>query len=93
MTTPTHKSLNQLLAFLNLCQHEKNLFILPVHFSDTVNFRVQTPDWPHPFLTMPYQKIFNQILIFVNLYQHAKIEAVSSICSGQMVDLKILQSE
>ena len=42
---------------------------------------------------MPNQNIFNQLLIFVNLYQHAKNEAVSSICSAEIVDLKTLQSE
>ena len=42
---------------------------------------------------MPNQTIFDKILIFVNLYQHAKNEAISSICSGEMVDLKILQSD
>ena len=41
---------------------------------------------------MPNQKFFNQLLIFVNLYQHAKNEAVSSICSIEIVDLKILLS-
>ena len=42
---------------------------------------------------MPNQKVYIQILIFVNLYQHAKNDAVSSICSGEMIDLKILQTE
>ena len=42
---------------------------------------------------MPNQTIFDKLLIFVNLYQHAKNEALSSICSGEMVDLKILQSD
>ena len=42
---------------------------------------------------MPHQKLFNQLLIFVNLNQHAKKEAISSICSEQMPDLKILQPE
>ena len=40
---------------------------------------------------MPNQKIFDQLLIFVNLYKHTKNEAVSLICSEEMVDLKILQ--
>ena len=40
-----------------------------------------------------HQKPFNQLLTFVNLYQHIKNEAVSSICSGEMLDLKIPQSE
>ena len=42
---------------------------------------------------MANQTIFDQLLIFVNLYQHAKNEAVSSIGSGQIIDLKILQSD
>ena len=29
----------------------------------------------------------------MNLYQHAKNETVPSICSGEIVDLKILQSD
>ena len=37
------------------------------------------------------QNVFDQALIYVNLYQHAK-QAVSLICSGDMVDLNILQS-
>ena len=41
---------------------------------------------------MPNQKKFNQLLIFVNLYQHAKNEAVASIYSRELIDLKILQS-
>ena len=41
---------------------------------------------------MPSQKnSFN--LIFVTLYRHAKNETVLLICFGEMVDLKILQSE
>ena len=42
---------------------------------------------------MPNQENFNQLFFFVNLYQQAKNEAVSSICSGEIVDLKILQSD
>ena len=43
---------------------------------------------------MPYQNIFEQLfLIFVNLYKNAKNEAVSSICSGNIIDIKILQSD
>ena len=29
----------------------------------------------------------------MNLYQHVKNEAVSSMCSGEIADLKILQSD
>ena len=42
---------------------------------------------------MPKQKNFYQILIFVNLYQHATNYTVSSICSREMVDLKIPESD
>ena len=42
---------------------------------------------------MPNQKLSEQLSIFVNFHQHAKNEAVSSTCSGEIVDLKILQSE
>ena len=68
------------------------MLIPSVHSSDTINFRVQRPDWPHPFLNLPNQKNFNQLLIFMNLHQHAKNEAVSLLCSGEIVDLKILES-
>ena len=37
--------------------------------------------------------IFDQLLIFVNMYQHAEDETVSSICSGEIVDFKIVQSD
>ena len=42
---------------------------------------------------MPNQKIFNQLLIFMDFYRHAKNEAISSICSAEIVHLKILQSD
>ena len=55
--------------------------------------RVQRLDWPHPFFIMLNQKISDLLLIFVNLYHHEKNEAVSSICSEEVIDLKILQSD
>ena len=42
---------------------------------------------------MPTQKSFEQILVYVKLYQHAKNQAISLICSRDMVDKKILQSD
>ena len=51
-TIPTQKSLDQILAFLNLYEHVKNQFIPSVNSSDTVNFTVPWPNWPHLFLTM-----------------------------------------
>ena len=72
---------------------QKNRLIPSVHFGDTINYRVQRPDWPDPFLTILNQKFFDQLLIFMNLYKHAKNYAVSSICFREMVDLKILESD
>ena len=40
---------------------------------------------------MSSQNIFDQLLIFVILYQDAKNYIVSLICSGEMVDLKVLE--
>ena len=37
-------------------------------------------------LAMPIPKFFDQLLIYVNLYQHAKNQAISLICSGDVVD-------
>ena len=44
---------------------------------------------------MPKQKIFNQLSTFnfVNLHQHAKNEVVFSICFGEIVHSKIMQSD
>ena len=49
-------------------------------------FKSPWPDWPQPFLTMSTQKVFDQLLIYVSLYQHAKNQAISLICSWDMVD-------
>ena len=89
MTTPTQKSLNQLLAFLNLHQHAKNQFIPSIHSWDTANFRVLWPDWPHPFLTMPTQKISDQLLICVNLYQHVKNRFIPYVHSSDSVSFRV----
>ena len=38
-----------------------------------------------PITTLTW-KFFDQLLIYVNLYQHAKNQAISFICSGDMID-------
>ena len=73
LTSPTQKSLKQLLAFLNFHQYAKNQFIPLIHYLDTVSFRVPRPDWLHPFLTTPIPKFFDQHLIYVNLINMQKI--------------------
>ena len=42
---------------------------------------------------MPIQKYFDQLLVYVNLHQQAKNQTISLICSGDVVDKKILQSD
>ena len=56
LTMPTQQIFDQLLTVINLHQHAKNQFILLVHSSDRVNFRVPSHDWPLPFLTTPTPK-------------------------------------
>ena len=46
---------------MNLFQHIKNQFIPSVQSSDTVNFRVLSPDWPQPFWTKLTQQIANHL--------------------------------
>ena len=53
------------------------------------SIRVQRPDWLHPLLTMPNQKILTfNFCDFVSTWNNY---TVSLICSGEMVDLKILE--
>ena len=70
--------MQQILASHELKPHSnfwpgppKNQFLPSVHSSDTVNFRVSSPDWPFPFSTMLNPKMFNYLLICVNLCQLA----------------------
>ena len=51
---------------LNFRVPSKNQLVSSVRSWDTVNFRVQRPEWPHSFLTTPHQKRFNQLLILGN---------------------------
>ena len=81
------------LSFCEFAPACKQKFIPPIYSWDTANFRVIWPDWAHPFLTIPTKKYFDQLLIYVNLYQHTKNQAISLICSGNMLDWKILQSD
>ena len=85
---PTQKSLKLVLALLNLHQHAKNqlflMFILEIQ-------QILEPV-TRLFLTMPTKTFFDQLLIYVNFYHHAKNQVISLICSGNIIDLKILQS-
>ena len=59
---PLKKYFDQLLIFVNLYQHAKSV-ILSVHSSDTVNFRVSSPDLPHTFFDQAYAKNFKHLFI------------------------------
>ena len=90
----SQKFFDQLLIFVNLYQHAKNQFIPSVHSSDTVNFKVPSYDWPHPFLTMPTPKTFK--LIFMKLYQHAKNKLIPLVnlileSTDEIGDINILK--
>ena len=65
----------------------------PKHFQSSFNLREIAPALATHIFNHDPPKTFQSACNFVNLYQHAKNEAVSSICSGEMLDLKILQSE
>ena len=54
--------------------------------------RVRWSDFLHPFLTIPTSKLFDHLSIYVNLRLHAKNQGISLICSWDVVDWKILQS-
>ena len=72
---------------------QKSQFILLIlSVGDTANFRFLRPEWPHPFFITPTPILSNQLLTSINLYQHAKIQTFSSMCSGDTVNLKMLQS-
>ena len=59
------KKFSSAFNFLWICINmQKNQFFPSVHLSDTVNYRVPSPDWPHPFLTIPTQKSIYQLLTF-----------------------------
>ena len=77
LTLPIQKILDQLLIMCESVSTCKK----SVKSSDTVNFRVLSPDWLNPSLTMLTLKIFNHLLVCVNLHQHAKIPSVNSISS------------
>ena len=70
-------------------QQAKNQFTPSAHSSDTVNFKVKSPDWPHPFLTMLTPKIFNHLSICVKLYQHAENQSIPSVHSSDIINLRV----
>ena len=82
-------SVKLLLTIVNLYQHENNQFILSVHSSNTVNFRVPSPDWPQSVLITLTSKIFNHLLILMNLYQHAKSQLIPSVHYSDTINFRV----
>ena len=60
--THSKKYFDQLLMFVNLYQHAKSV-ILSAHSSDTVNFRVSSPDLPHTSFDQAHAKNFKHLFI------------------------------
>lgn len=86
------------LAFLHLCQHA-NQFVTFIRSWNKANFRGLWPEVLNPFLTTTNRKLFKESFsdffksfFFMTLYHHAKNQAISSLCSEDIVDFKILQS-
>ena len=54
--------------------------------ADPISYVSSSYFYLHQFLTMSTQNIYDQLLIYVNLYWHAKNQAISLVCSEDMVD-------
>ena len=81
MTLPALKSLNHLLAFLNLY-----LFI-----SEIKSILEPCDQTGHThFFTMLTPKMFNHLLIFVIMYQQAKNQLIPSVHSSDTINLRVL---
>ena len=64
--------------FCEFVSTSKKSVLTSVLSSDTVNFRVPSLDWLHPFLNMSTPKTLNHLFICMNLYQHAKNDLIPS---------------
>ena len=72
----THERFDQLLVFLNLQQLARYQFFPSVHSSNTLNFRVPSPNWPQPKPAhSPNQSPFNMWE-----FEPACRKSVKSIC-------------
>ena len=80
-----------LYDFVPACKKLGNFLCLFLRYTVNLNSRDQTGHIH--FLTMLNQNLFEQLSAFLNFYQHEKNEAVSLICSGEINDIKILQSD
>ena len=69
------------------------LSVLEIHSILEYNYNRIITDWPYPFLAIPIQKSVDKNLFILNWYQHEKSQAISLICFGDFVLLKILQSD
>ena len=93
LTMPTQKCFDQVLIFFNLYQNANNqlfhLFILQIQpILETRDLIGHTHFWP-----CSTKKFAINFLISLNFYQCTKNEAVSLNCSGEIMDLKTLQSD
>ena len=89
----SQKKFDQLFIFLHVSTCKKSVYSI----SSFIQLRYNEFQSPQTKLATSIfdhaqWKNFWSAFNFYKLYQHAKIEADSSICSGEMVDLKILVS-
>ena len=84
--------LKKFWSAFNFCESVsrcKNQIIQSVYFSDTVNYRVLPPDWPHPFLTMLTPKMFTHLLICAKLYQPEKNQLIPTVHSWDTLNFRV----
>ena len=72
------------LEFASVCKKSVHFIYLILEIQSILESHDQTGQ-AH-FLTTPAQKNFDQLLFYLTLYEHAKNQAISLICSGDMID-------
>ena len=86
----THQKIEVTFSFLEFVPAcEKSLYSV-YSLLRYFNLRVLWQEWLHPIFGN-YTEIFKSTYNFMNLYQQTKNQAISSICSRDIVALKILQ--
>ena len=76
--------------FVTVCKKSFYSTISFLRNTDTFQCGDQTG---HTDFEQTHTQILNKLLIFVDFFQHAKNQDILSICSGDIVDLKILKSD
>ena len=72
-----------------ISKHQK--LVYSINFSERYSqFQISATRVDSPIYHHAHPNILNQLFISMNLYQYAKNQTISSLCSGDIVDLKTL---